>query len=269
MKRIATRNQHGFSLIEVLIAVALMGIVTTAVFKTYINQHESYLVQEDISTIQHATRASIDEMTRQIRMAGNGVPSGLPSLAASNTDPDTITVRYVRNNCQTWLTEDMPQTSSELKCNDVSCFQDGQWVYVFEPDSGVGEWFEITQVQTGSDHLQHNTMDLSRKYGENSLVLALAQIKFYIDNTTDPDHPTLMVDIMGQGPLTYADDISDLQFRYRLNNGVLDDEPVLISDTREVLIAITGRSALPIAGDSVDTFRSRTYQSSATLRNVM
>lgn len=269
MKRIFTRPATGFSLMEVLVALALMGVVTTAVFKTWMNQHEAYMTQEDISTIQHSARASIDELTRQIRIAGNGLPNGIDPVIASNTDPDTITIRYVRNDCQTFLSEDMPQPSAELKCDDVSCFEDGQWVYIFEPDSGVGEWLELTQVQNGSNHLQHNTTTLSRSYGENSLVLGMAELKFFVDETSDPDHPRLLVDIMGQGALIYADNISDLQFRYRLSNGLVDDDPLLMTDVREVLIAITGRSAFPIAGDTSETFRTRTYQSSATLRNVM
>ena len=207
-------------------------------------------------------------------MAGYNLPLGLPlpPIAAANTNPDTITITYKSAGCDTYLSAKMPQPSAELKCaTDVSCFYDGQWVYIYEPDSAVGEWLEITQVQVAAKHLQHNTVVLSRKYGENSLVLAMTQIKFFIDATTDPDHPNLMLQLPGQPPQVYAEDVTDLQFRYRMKNGVVLDEPTVVSDVREVLISVVGRSHNPdveLAEELENQYRQRTFSTSVYLRNV-
>jgi prepilin-type N-terminal cleavage/methylation domain-containing protein len=259
----------GFSLIEVLIALFLTGIVTTAAFKTYITQHKNYIVQDDITEIQQSARASIDELTRQIRMAGFQLPYGLPSIIASNTNPDTITITYNSSGCNTFLDAAMPQPSSELKCGtDISCFASGQWVYIFEADSAKGEWFEITNVQTSSFHLQHNTMTLSRKYGAKSSVLSMVRVQFYIDKT-DANHPNLMMRAVGKTPQVYAENISDLQFKYKLTNGTTVDVPAQVEDIREVLISLTGRSANPdMDRPSTDRYRTRTYSSSVSLRNL-
>lgn len=263
-------NERGSSLLEVLIALALTGIVTLAIMNTYVVQHENYLVQDDVTTMQQSARSSIDELTRQIRMAGHQLPIGLHPIEAANTDPDTITVTYHGNDCDTYLAEAMPLPSAELKCgSDISCFYDGQWVYIWEPDSAKGEWFEITEVQTGSSHLQHNTMSLSRKYGPNSQVLVLNRVKFYVDHTTAPDNPKLMVQVNNDPAQPYADHITDLQFRYRLDNGTTVDEPVLITDIREVQIEITAGSTMVQAGDGGDQkVKDRTYASSVNLRNI-
>jgi type II secretory pathway pseudopilin PulG len=266
---LSLRSERGTSLIEVLIALALTGIVTLAIMNTYVIQHENYLVQDDVTTMQQSARACIDELTRQVRMAGHQLPIGLKAIEASNTDPDTIVVTYHGNGCDTYLDEAMPQPSSELKCgSDISCFYDGQWVYIWEPDSAQGEWFEVTQVQTASFHLQHNTMSLSRVYGANSQVLVLNCVKFYVDNTTDPDNPKLMVQVNNDPAQPYADHITDLQFRYRLDNGTTVDEPVLITDIREVQIEITAGSTLVQAEGDEDSVKDRTYASSVNLRNV-
>jgi prepilin-type N-terminal cleavage/methylation domain-containing protein len=269
MKPITLRySQHGFSLVELLIALLIMGVVTTAVFKTYINQHENYLIQEDVSVIQQSARASIDELSRQIRMAGFGLPVGLDPIVASNTNPDTITIRYQSSDCDTWLTAPMPQPSAELKCNDVSCFSNDSWVYIFEPDSGGGEFFLITQVQTGSSHLQHNTMTLSRKYGEDAIILEMYEAKFYIDES-DTAHPNLMILLPGQAPAVYAENISDLQFRYRLKNGLVVDAPPLVEDVRQVMIDVVGRSSdAVVTANQGNSHRFRTYTSSVNLRNT-
>jgi Tfp pilus assembly protein PilE len=271
MTRIYKRLQKvtGFSMIEVLIALFLTGIVTTAAFKAYINQHKSYIVQDDITDIQQSSRASIDELTRQIRLAGFQLPYGLPSIIASNTNPDTITITYNSSGCNTYLSAAMPQPSAELKCGtDVSCFTESQWVYIYEADSAKGEWFEITHVQPGSNHLQHNTMTLSRKYGAKSTILTMIRVQFYIDKT-NPDHPNLMMRAVGKQPQVYAENISDLQFKYKLTNGTTVDVPVAVEDIREVLITVTGRSAnRDLDRPLNDQYRFRTYSSSVSLRNV-
>lgn len=272
LKRHITRaicGQTGVSLLEVLIALFLTGIITTAVLKLYVTQHQSYIVQDDVATIQQNARASIDELTRQIRMAGYDLPAGLAALEASNTNPDTILIRYKPRDCETFLDTNMSSVTSDLKCgSDVSCFDDDSWVYIFHPDSGGGEFFQISAVQTGSRHIQHATMPLSRAYTEDAIIIPLEEIKVYIDRTTDADHPNLVVELPGSSPQIYADDITDLQFRYRLANGNVVDVPVLIDDVREVLIDITGRSKNPDWEMGDDSYRTRTYSSSVSLRNV-
>jgi hypothetical protein len=263
-------SQQGISLLEAIIALAVMGVVTIAIFRLYITQHKNYMTQDDISVIQQNARSSIDEIARNIRMAGHGIPVGLPAITAADTDPDTIIVIYNASSCDTYLAEAMPQPSAELKCaTDVSCFRDNQWVYIYEPDSGGGEWFEISHVQVGSKHVQHNTMDLSRCYGEDAIMIGLDMAKFFIDNTTDPTHPNLMVQRPGQTPQVFAEDITDLQFRYRMKNGMIVDQPALVDNIREVMISVTGRSGEPdYESEGQGRYRSRTFSSAVYLRNI-
>jgi hypothetical protein len=266
-KRVASVS--GFSLMEVLIALFLTTLITTAAFKAYITQHKNYLIQDDITEIQQGARASIDELTKQIRMAGYALPYGLPSIIASNTNPDTITVSYHNDGCDTWLNVPMPQTSSELTCgSDVSCFSADQWVYIWEPDSAKGEWFEISWVQTATNTVQHKVGNLSRKYGNKSTVLSLNRVQFFIDRT-NPDHPNLMMQAVGRDPQVYAENITDLQFRYKLSNGAIVDVPPTAEDIREVMITVTGRSANPDPDRPEGSkYRFRTYTSSVSLRNL-
>lgn len=261
-------KNRGFSLVEVMVALLLSAVVTTAAFKAYVSQHKNYMIQDDITNIQQNARASLDELTRQIRMAGYQLPNGLPSIVASNTNPDTITITYHESGCDTYLSAAMPQPSAELKCGtDVSCFQVGQWVYIWEADSAKGEWFNITWVQPGSNHLQHNTMSLTRKYGANSNVLSITQLKFYIDKS-DTLHPKLMMAPVSGVAQIYADDMTDLQFQYKLKNGTTVDKPINYQDIVEVLISVTGRSTNPDPDlPTGHNYRYRTFSTSVMLRN--
>lgn len=269
MKKIM-KNAKGFTLLETLISLVITGIVTASIMNVYLTSHKNYIIQEDITDIQQNARASIDELARQIRLAGYELPLGIEGIEAYDTNPDTIILTYQNSGCDTYLSAPMPQPSAELKCgSDVSCFYDGQWIFIYDADSAKGEWFSITQVQSAAMHIQHNTMTLSRKYDVNALVLAMTQVKFYIDNTTDPNHPKLMTQVMGSTPQIYADNIYDLQFQYGLKNGMTVDVPPIAENIREVNISLSARSDRPDLDDQGgETYRDRTFTTSVFLRNI-
>lgn len=267
---------RGTTLVEILVALAITGVVTMAMMKLYVAQHENYLLQDDVTTTQQNARASIDELSRHIRMAGNELPAVLPALSASDCNPDTITINYMTSGCESALASPMPLPSSELKCKgDISCFVDGQWAFIYEPDSGGGEWFEISHVQADALHIQHNTMSLSKVYGADAVLLGVTQVKFFVDNTTDPSSPNLMVQYIGQSPQVYAEKIVDLQFRYRLANNAIVDAPASVSDVREVIMEIVaeGDRENPFAVgdqdmDNPEKLHSRSFTSSVNVRNI-
>ena len=115
-------------------------------------------------------------------------------------------------------------------------------------------------------------MALSKAYSKDALVMAVSQVKFYVDETTDPGNPTLMIDVPGRTPQIYADKIVDLQFQYRMKNGMVLDTIPIPDDVREVLVTLTGRSEhedvdMDDFGEG-DAFRRRTFATSVFLRNV-
>ncbi|UCD17258.1 MAG: hypothetical protein JSV44_12545 [Candidatus Zixiibacteriota bacterium] len=263
------RSENGVSLLEALLALFLAGIVTVAIFKVYVNQHKNWSIQEQVTDMQQNARAAIDELTRQIRMAGHKIPIQLDGIQAYNTNPDTIIISYASSGCRAPIEHKMPTPSSELRCDghDISCFYEGQWVYIFHPDSGGGDFFEITEVQVAASHIQHNKTILSRSYDKNAIVLALEQVKYYIDYS-DTLHPNLMMKLPGRSPEVYAENIEDLQFQYRMKNGVTVDVPAIPEDIREVIISLTARTAIPDPDFPDDPYRRRTFASSVNLRNL-
>jgi hypothetical protein len=264
------RNIRGVSFIEIMVALALTGIITTAVLRLYVTQHRNYMVQDDITDIQQNVRSSIDEITRNLRMAGYEIPEAMKAIEASNTNPDTITITFHDDGCDTYLSAAMPQPSAELKCGtELECFYSGQWVYIYEADSAIGEWFMISHVQNDAKHLQHRTMQLTRKYGANALIFGIVRVKYFIDNTTDPEHPRLMRQLFGQTPQVFAENISDLQFKYVSKSGKIEDEPSLLDNLREVQVSVAGHSNSPEYDDlGQETIRNRSFQTSIFMRNV-
>lgn len=257
----------GASLLEALVALILAGIVTTAIFKVYVNQHHNWTTQEHITDMQQNARAAIDELTRQMRMAGHALPIQISGIACENTNPDGITIRYCDRDCQAVLEHDMTGTTANLRCDgqDLSDFCDGEWVYIFHPDSGGGEFFQIAQVHTATAELQPAS-GLSQAYAEDAIVLAIQQIRYFVD-TSDSACPRLMMQLPGHNAEVYAENIEDMQIRYRMQNGSIVDVPAIPDDVREIRLSLIARAAEPDPQFPSDPYRRRAYNSSVHLRN--
>jgi prepilin-type N-terminal cleavage/methylation domain-containing protein len=263
--------QSGVTMVELLIAVLLAGIVTSAAFSVYITQHKQWIVQDEIADMQANIRAASDELTTQIRMAGQGLPDEFPGGAiwAFNTNPDTIVIIYDTGALTGVETEQpMAQPSAELLCDghDLSGLHDGEWAYIFDPNNNTGEYFLASQVDDASDRIIHASMPLSRVYPVGSRIMKLARKRYYI-STADPNHPTFMLQNIGQNAEPYAENITALNIRYVLSSGAVVDVPPRPNMVREVLLTIDSRT------NQSDTefqraYRQRSITTRAKVRNL-
>ena len=63
-------SQGGFSLVEVMIGLAIAGVVSLAMFSAFISQNQSYIAQEQVVAMQQNLRAAFTVLERDLRMAG-------------------------------------------------------------------------------------------------------------------------------------------------------------------------------------------------------
>lgn len=71
IKRIL-ENKKGITLIELLIALVISALLIAGIYRTFIRQQNTYIVQEQVVDMQQNLRAAINRMIREIRMAGFG-----------------------------------------------------------------------------------------------------------------------------------------------------------------------------------------------------
>lgn len=93
-EKIKTYNR-GFSLVELLIAMAIAAIVGMAGFVMFSSSNWSHKVQEDISGAQQSVRLAMDRLAKDVRSAGFGLPDPPFSITIgvnpALTSPITIT----------------------------------------------------------------------------------------------------------------------------------------------------------------------------------
>jgi len=87
------RKRSGFTLVEILVALALAGLVSVAIFNVYISQNKSYAVQDRVAEMQQNLRAANYMMRREIMMAGYNPlrTAGVGIVSASATQLQSTT----------------------------------------------------------------------------------------------------------------------------------------------------------------------------------
>ena len=97
-RRLLRLNPNGFTLIEVMISLAIFGIAMGAIYGVFISSSRAHRTQEGVADAQQRARTGLDFMVGSIRMAG------LDPLGSAN-DPseggdvgikygDAITIRF-------------------------------------------------------------------------------------------------------------------------------------------------------------------------------
>jgi len=79
-------TDQGFTLMEIMVAMAMSGLVMASIYMTYYSQQKSYILQVQVAAMQQNHRTAMYYMEREIRMAGYN-PTG---AAGANLDTDGI-----------------------------------------------------------------------------------------------------------------------------------------------------------------------------------
>ena len=85
-------RQAGFTVIELMIAIALTGVVTSQLLLLWTAQHRNYMQQERVVETQQDMRIITDVLIDDMRMAGFMVPREIAagSIDGGTTDPDVV-----------------------------------------------------------------------------------------------------------------------------------------------------------------------------------
>ena len=147
-RKASTNVQAGFTLVELLVAIAMLGIVMTAIYSTFKSQQDSYVAQEQVVEMQQNLRASLYMMVKDMRMAGfnpskksnvGGVVTRLPS--------DDRTDANITKTNETHIAFTLDRNfDGEINADD----DDEQIAYRLYIDAG-NDIYELQKFKVGND----------------------------------------------------------------------------------------------------------------------
>ncbi len=88
------RRSAGFTLMELMVAMAVMGIITAQLMLVFTTQRRATVVNDRVLDVQEGARVVVNLISYDARMAGMMVPrrAGISSVDGGASDPDRICI---------------------------------------------------------------------------------------------------------------------------------------------------------------------------------
>lgn len=276
-------NKRGLTLIELLIVLVISSILIAGIYRTFIGQQHTYTVQEQVVDMQQNVRMAINQMVREIRMAGlggrdetkwgaDGMHGRYKNIVTPSDDGQSITVVGAFQEMTFLTTNAESGVTTKIKVDDASGFDTGGLQYLCINGT---ETARIKNIDYGTNEIEFFD-PLKENHFVNEPVFRVLAITYSrgvfdgkmsllrSDNLPDPDSAI---------PQPVAENIEFLQFTYTLANGTVfvgtvpGNERINIRMVQVEIRAITDRSD-PELGGGGDGFRRRTLTSNIQLRNL-
>jgi type IV pilus assembly protein PilW len=279
-----TKNQkwltdQGFTLVELLVAMAISLVVMGAIFLTFKSQQDSYIIQDQITATQQNLRSAMYILTRDIQMAGyyTNFDADQYTMNWDDLDGDNEIIRpliYARNNVADGGGDNIKDNTDVIVI--VKASSEGRALGAGEDaTAGIITLTSRDLDGDGDDDLN----DTGKKYGllakEDLSAAEFFEVDSAAGNITPPGGLTQNYDVgdrifradviiyrvdenatnpslrrrnlgSDNGYQVVAENIDNLQFRYLLSDGTWTNDPAAAGqepNVRAVEISLLARTA--------------------------
>lgn len=236
--------RNGFSLVELVLAMALLLTVTGAAFALLGSAEDRLAVEPEAADMQQRLRVAVTMLHHDLSQAGAGPIAGarpgpltnhIAAMLPYREDPqggdgpgtfraDAVTMFYVPGTtAQSTLAAALPAHAGWARVNhdpgcpitDPACgFADGMAVLVFD-GTGASARFTVTDVQGDALALVHDGTDSGYVYGLGSTIVEVVARTYFLE--TDPASGTTRLmrgRANGGADVPVADHVVALAFAY-------------------------------------------------------
>jgi len=140
-------DERGFSLLEILVASLMSVMVVGGMLLILDGLRDVHRDQQQLIEAQMTARLALEQMQRDIQLAGIGLLGMLSPMPVIEPRADGgIDVRYNSDNVTARLTANMSGTTGQLVVDDATGFAAGIEIVVYD-GSGSFDLATVTQVQ--------------------------------------------------------------------------------------------------------------------------
>jgi prepilin-type N-terminal cleavage/methylation domain-containing protein len=266
-----TVDEQGLTLVELLVYIAIVGIVMGAIYTTFKRQQDSYMAQGRLAILQQNLRGAMYVLASDLQMAGyytcyDQLPFPFPApvnqtiqpvISGADLDPDTIVLikasgQEIRALQTGAPNEGAVEGTNQITMNSLDLDGDGdndfdvvdkRFGVIVKTDLTRAEFFMVTGA-AGNLTVTPAAGSFQEPYfpgptaGQSDLIARADVIVYTLDTATD----SLMKQNLGDGTgnQIVAEHITDLQLSY----AVVDEE------VGEVWVdSSSGTKPAPPAGD--------------------
>jgi type IV pilus assembly protein PilW len=176
MSYVLKNNEQGFTLVELVIGLAISLILMGVAVSIFNVQRKSYSLQEQLTEMQQNVRATMDMMVREIRMAGyDPTESGFVGIGTNTTTLLQILADLDGNGTSTDTNEDI--TYRYYNANDAT--------YPRQIKRNTGGGFQpFSENIDGCDFLYYDGNGIA-----TTTASSIRQIRITVTGMTDKQDP--------------------------------------------------------------------------------
>lgn len=161
-------SERGFSLVELLVAIAIFGLVTGSIYSSFGTQNRIYHAQEKVAAIQQNLRAAMYILESEIRMAGYdperaggfGITACGPNTITFTQDDEaggTTTTTFTLNG--TTLQRNGGTLAQNIEAFGLAFAYDANGNDALDTDDGTANGDIIWAIDTGADNILDLRLD--------------------------------------------------------------------------------------------------------------
>jgi len=278
----------GFTLLELIIAMGLLGVVTMAIFSVYNTQRRVTYVEADVADVQQNLRLAMQSILKDLRIAGFMLTDGQVPLASANDGAgpgasDTLTMNTaaaggaacrIDADLTVAISSAAPFALAVTSAAELDWFADGDSVRILSPGERsqpadtaytvISKDSSVPSITVMPDS-DGDIVDLKRGF---IIARTGAAVPDTFPNTIAyclgpaagcaPDVPCpaglCLMRIVNNSPSedsVVATNIGNLQFRYILDGSTAEtDSPADLSAVRDIKVLISGMTVqtAPLTG---------------------
>ena len=247
-----TYKQHGFTLIELMVAVSIFFFVIAAIYESFLSQQHVSLIQAQVSDMQQNARLAMDFLSKEIRMAGFGMPVISVNGFSNAITPAIDNNANGGNNVLIGTDQISIVTGYRQISTLASAATQGATTITLNSngnqfDTNTKQYVCIDAIFSNDNYVVSgagsNTLTLSsgltRNYNQGAPVFLVKAITYSVNDAMflTRDENT------GGGAQPLVPNIEDLQFAYQLNDGSWSNAPAVPGNIRAVRINVLARTS--------------------------
>ena len=228
--RFARGEAQGFSLLEVLLALAITLVVMALVAQTMSHVARIYETQSDLAVSSAAIALALDDITYELSLVGQGLGEGpaavVPRRPGSAVASDTLTLRSNPDVRASALGSELEE-GEDVVVDPSAGFEKGAKVLLTD-SAGGGEAALVVRAEGASialSPLEENEGGFRGSFSPSrgARVLGLREVRYFLDEPRADGRRDLVKEVVGVGSRVLTRDVLSLGFEY------LDDENEPIS----------------------------------------
>ena len=175
-------DEIGTSLLELLVAGLISLLIVGGAMTMLIELNDIHRDTQQLIDTQQAARIAMDQLQRDIQIAGVGLLWLLPPTPVIIPRADGgIDIRQNQGGIMAAFVADMAGNNDAFSVDDVTGFMPGMQIAVYDAGGSI-DFVSVTSIDTGNDRISHTGASKAYTVANGTAVARILTVSYFLQN---------------------------------------------------------------------------------------